>query len=330
VPVSNLYPTNHLDQIRLNNGYSGLKSYFGSLIKDNIPKAIYLLNHESLHFPSLYLLHSEIRDHNLKHLLNPRNRIALEISDEIKTKQKNISGIEHLYSDYIQLVHSVLRWMLETGSADDGQEDDFDELLDICSIILTREYRDKSVLPIIVTMIFDRHNRGFFTNDLVWAFFESRDPNSLILIAEYLKSPNPKEVQFANKLLNFVPILKYRSSENVEMKYSNFLKWFEDNSLFLYFTGESMQETSNPKPYVSVLEAKYLYKIVCADTGRILMALTDDEYKFIESFQKLDDNTKELLSHYSLMLHRKNIDNWRAWIHLPLSEQIKIAGTGGI
>jgi hypothetical protein len=33
-----------------------------------------------------------------------------------------------------------------------------------------------------------------------------------------------------------------------------------------------------------------------------------------------------MLSNYSLMLHTNNINSWNAWVHRPITEQVKIAG----
>jgi hypothetical protein len=105
--------------------------------------------------------------------------------------------------------------------------DDVDEAFDAASGILTSIYKDKTCLPAIVKMIFKRHKEGRFINNLVWAFFQCSDPGSLILIANYLNSKEPEEMELAKKLLNFIPeqkVLSDRVLESGYKKYKNGLR----------------------------------------------------------------------------------------------------------
>ncbi|MDK2919471.1 MAG: hypothetical protein PWQ37_2204 [Candidatus Petromonas sp.] len=319
---------NPLDKIRLHMGVKELKNFFHELVENNTKKAIKLLNDENLHFPSLFILKSTIEEFSLLSSLNSRNRIALEITDEILTNSANNKASESLPSDYIQTIHSVLKWILDTGFADDGINNKYDKLLDIAATLITKIYKDKTFLPTMVDMIFNRHRRGFFIHDLVWAFFECRDPESLVLIANRLQSSHPKDFELACKLLGFIPCIDMDDKTDKEEKYLSCLNWIEDNSLFLYFTGESFQQTPHPKPYAIAWEAKYLCKIASTDTGEILKSLTKEEYKLLDEFRKLDDDTKTLLSNFSFRLHRKNMEYWNDWIQYPIEKQIQIAIRG--
>ena len=307
-----------------------LKNFFNQLIKNDTKEALNIINSENLRFTSLFVLKGEIEELNLFNNLNTRNKIALAITSEILTGKKNVSATEHLSLDYIQAVCSVLKWMLETGFKDDGLNNQYDEVLDITAILLTKVYRDKTVLPIIAEMIFKRYKEGFLIHDLVWAFFQSRDPHSLSIIGERLQSTELKDVELACKFLGFVPGIDKMSNTDNKKQYLCFLDWIRKNNLFLYFTGESFQQTSNPVPYVVVLEAKYLCAAVFADTGKILKSLTKEEHILLDEFKKLDDDMQLLLSDFSFMMYQKNIYMWNTWIHYPIAEQIKIARIGGI
>jgi hypothetical protein len=328
--MDNLITVNHLNKIVLSHEDQSLETFFHESFKKNSNEFINLINDENLNFTSLFILRYKIQELNLRPNLNSRNKIALEIISVISTGEKNIRTNEYFFLDYVQGVHSVLKWMIKTGFEYDGIDNDYDEILDISLILLTKIYRDKTILPILVELIFKRYKKGFLIHDLMWAFYECGDPKSLIIIAQHLQSSDLKDVELSRKLLNFIPGIDTEKNTNNSDYYLYFLNWFEENFLFLYFTGESFQQCSNPAPYKSVLEAKYLCSAVSSVTGKILRPLTEYEVNLLELFKKLDDTTKLLLSTFSFTLHHKNIYNWNKWLHYPMAEQIKIAKIGGV
>ncbi|NFM78215.1 hypothetical protein FDC04_05100 [Clostridium botulinum] len=328
--ICDLNTINFLDKRMDDSGVDNIRSFFYQLAKENEKEALNLINDENLHFTSLFVLRPEIEELNLFQKLNARNRIALGITNEILSSKRNISDVEYLSFDYIQAVHSVLKWMLETGCINDGLDDQYDEILDITAIFLIKIYRDKTVLPIISEMIFRRYKQGLLIHDLAWAFFESRDPISLSIISERLQSKELKDVELAQELLSFVPGIGIRENIDIKKQYLSFLDWFGKNNLFLHFTGESFQQVKNPAIYRVVLEAKYLCEPVSIDTGEILRILSGKECKLIDQFKRLDENTQELLSEFSVMLHHNNICKWQYWLECPIGEQIKFARIGGI
>lgn len=330
--MNNLNTLDSLDSIRMNNGSDKLKAHFHDLVKNDRKKAIDSINNENLHFASLFLLRSEIKDSNLLNDLSLRNRIALEIVNEIVEKEKDSSVIKYISSDYTQIVYSILKWIFETGSMDDGLSNKYDEVLDITAILLTRIYNDQKILPRVADMIFARNKKGFFIHDLVWAFFECKDPSSLIMIANRLLSQEIDDVNLASNLLSFVPGIDRNNNSNKQRQYVFFLKWIEENGLFLNFTGQSLQEVNRPRPYVVDLEAKYLRKFVSVESGKMLKPLTLKEKRLLNEFNGLDDNTKLLLSSFSNMLNNKDINLWNKWINYPIKKQIEIAkdSTGGV
>lgn len=316
---------NPLDRIRIDEGIDNLKAYFNELAKEHTGEALNSINAENLHFPSLFVLRNEIDMLGLFYNLSLRNRVAIEITDEILESKKKISVNEYISSDFAQIAYSAFKWIFETGFSDDGLSNQYDQVLDITAIILTKVYKEKTILPNLVNMIFDRNKKGLFTHDLVWAFFESRDPNSLIMIANHLLSTKKEDIELASKLLSFIPGIEKNSVISKEKKYTAFLNWLEENSPFLYFTGQSLQQVNRPITYIIALEAKYLNKYVSVDTGKTLKSFTDEESELLNKFNKQDNNTKLLLANFSNMLHNKNKSVWKEWIHYPILRQIAIA-----
>lgn len=314
-----------LDQIRLNEGIHEMKSIFYRLVRYNEDEALNLINDENLSFPSLFLLRSEIEALGLFDKLNVQNKIALELTHEIVTGKKNVSAMVCSSCDYIQTVYSVLRWIVETGFVDDGLNNEYDQVLDGTAILLSTVYKDRTILPIIVDMIFARYQKGLYIHDLVWAFFESRDPSSLMLVANYLKSTQSKDILLAHKLLGFIPAIVMDNSTDTEKQYTAFIQWMKENHLFLCFTGDSWQQTHNPIPYRVDFGAKYLCKPILGDTGKTIEPFTEKERKCLDAFEKLDKNTKIFLSRFSFILHQEDIDGWNRWMDSPIAEQIKVA-----
>lgn len=322
----NSLPTpNTLDKVRLRDGNDNLRDYFNKLAKEDKTKALSLINDNHLNFPSLFVLKSELKEHRLMENLNLRNKFALEFINEILEGEKRTWVSKNISSDYAQIVYSVLKWVFETGFFDDGLSNEYDEILDMTAILLSKLYKDQKILPAVVEMIFNRNRNNHFIHDLVWAFFESRNPNSLIMVANKLLSKEEKDVELASNLLSFIPGIEKSSNLNNQKKYIAFVNWIEENSLFVHFTGQSLQQTNRPILYKIVLEAKYLCKFVSVDTGESLNPLSERENRLLDEFKRLDLDTRILLSNFSFNMHQKDIDGWNRWINYPITEQIKIA-----
>lgn len=317
---------NILDKKRISHGEESLSSFFESLCNQDMKTAISLLNDTMLSFTSLFILQPIIKKFSLHTMLNLRNKLALEIIYEVLSDVKSHED-ENLLNIYIQKVNSVLVWILDTGSMDDGLSDEFDEVLDACAILLLKVYKDKSRLPLISDLIFSRHKKARLIHNLVWAFIEARDPGSLMLVASRLRSIHEADIFLARKLLNFIPGIN--EIDDTEKQYMIFLKWLEENSLFLFYKGESLQQTSRPKPYEIVYEGKYLCKNVSIESGEIISDLLQEEWSLINKFKLLDYNTKVLLSSFSFTLHKKDLKEWNQWLHAPMDVQINMA-IGGV
>lgn len=321
--------TGPLDKMRMNGGAEPLKAYFRHLALQDTEKAIELINAENLRFPSLFVLRAEIKRLDLFSRLNIRNRHALEIVNGILAREDSGSG--HFLSEYRQTACPVLAWMLETGYMDDGLNHPYDEVLEAAAILLAKKYKFRKALPILIEMIFSRHRRSSHIHDLVWAFFEACDPRSLFLVANRLCSPQRKDIELARKLLKFIPCIGLNPAADNVKQYVCAIQWLNENYPFLDYTGESFQQTHNPKPYALSMEAKYLCKTVSGSAEKAFRSLTGGESLLLEKFSGLTDDLKALLSDYSFLLYRQDMYLWDSWIHSPVSRQIEIAKamTGG-
>ena len=289
-----------------------------------------MINGNGIRFSTIFKLNSSHR--NQKYLLRMKRpyQKVLDVLNAIQTKKS--SNIERISRndahDDTYDVYWALKWMLETGYIDDGLSSRYDEVLDAVAALLIKKYKDTTILPTIADMIFNRYKKGQYIYDLVWAFFECRDPGSLIYIACRLSSPNIKDAEIACRLLSFVPNV---NMQNVN-RYDSFLNWFDENNKFLYYTEESFQQMNNPRIYAVSLEAKYLCTPVSPICGEIHQQLTNLEKQNLSAFNKLDSNTKLLLADYSFLLFKQNNYWWNMWTQYPTHKQIRImyAAKGGI
>ncbi|MTI49333.1 MAG: hypothetical protein FH761_15985 [Firmicutes bacterium] len=316
-----------LDDMRIKNGPKKLNTFFKELINTNLNEAIGYINDENLSYTTLYILKEEFEKEDMFTQLSIRNKIALDLTNEIINNENNNSINDYSSSKYVQMTNSTLKWILETGAENDGYNNEFDRILDISSILLTRVFKEKEILPLINTLIFDRYKRGALIHDLIWGYFESKDPHCLYFVGEKLKSENMKEVELACSLLKFIPELNLESN-NSEHLYLTFIHWFEENIQFLKFTGESFQQTSNPEPFVIDMESKYLCKTatnICGDSK--YHRLSTNESTQIASFNKLDSNSKSFLANFSYRMRKKNIYWWNSWMKNSIEDQLKIART---
>jgi len=320
-----------LDQVRLKEGIDKLKEVFQESAASNKEAAINSLNHEDLQFTSLFLLWDEIKKLGILEQLNERNQISMEIVEDILSREKESPTASCRLSifDHIQMVQAVLRWMLETGSKDDGLSAEYTQVLDTTASILTTVFRDETVLPLIADLIFTRSENELFNHYLIRAFFEAREPYTLDLIANRLRSPKVKEANLARRLLGFVPGIDVHKDTEGEMHYKIFQAWLEENSPFLHYRGESFQVTSKPMPYDVALKGKYLGRSVSVDSGEILTPLTKEEDKILEEFENEEEAVKDNFATQSEVMRYKSLDDWSTWIRSPLKQRQNAEKLGG-
>jgi len=325
--IPETHSLNILDEIRQNEGVDKLKAYLKALLEKNKDEAVKLINEENLHFSTLFALQDEMKKYNLYKHLSPRNSNALETAERILARKP--SNVRSMPQASKQATYYSLRWIVDTQSDNDDKDKRLEEVVDTAALLLIKSYKDKTVLPAVVNMMFDRHSRDAHTYDLIWACFESRDPQILLMLANRLLSPRKKDSELAANLLSFVPCPGMKDDMDRFQHYTCCINWINENYPFLYYTGESLQQSCKPIPFAVSWEGKYLCRTVSADNGKIYAPLTKDELTLLGIFEGLDNHTKVLLSNCSFRLYRNNYHRWYRWIHLPIWQQIQYASRIG-
>lgn len=306
-------PLNQLDSVRQARGTNNLTAYFRDIATENRHGALRLLNEDSLLFASLFTLRNDINELGLRRYLNSRNYNSLLFTDYVLAG-KSTKAIIHNSLNKNKIL-SFLGWMVESGREE--IEQGFDDVIDAAAITLLKRYKVVAVIPIVTDAIFERNRRDAYTYDLIWALFESSNPEALIRISERMSSENEKDVELAQRLLRFIP-----SEENTNFRESSKADWIKENYNFLYYTGETQHQSCNPQPFTVSPEAKYICKPISHERGTFPEPLSWKEYKALTHFSALDDHTKDLLSDFSSKLGRSDPGKWVQWLESPISEQI--------
>lgn len=314
----------YLDRIRIDGGAEKCRAVFTETCRTNRRRAAALLNDRRVTFPCLFLLMPQIESLRAYPWLNARNTLALGIVRRILDPEGSGGRVSRL-SVRNESVHSVLKWIVETGGAEDGMDEDYEEVLDIAVSVLADTYQDKSVLPFAEEMIFRRGKKGHNIHDLVWAVFRIRDPEVLRRIAAHLRSPDTGEAGLAHSLLNPEASCGARPCADPQQEYDDYIRWLDENDPFLYFTGESFQLTGEPAVCRVDLERKYMCKGSPSYEKEPAVPSDDRECRCLEAFRTLGGEEKRVLSEYSCRVHGKDASEWEKWMDLPVGEQIRAA-----
>ncbi len=312
-----------LDETRIYYGSDRLKEVFRSMVQGSAQEAVKSLNSKYLRFSTLFLLQPDICTADITSQLNTRNKYALDLIKDILSEEEINS--ERVLTEYTPDNYASLRWILETGYSEDGLSEEYDQVLDAAAIILSRVYNDRTSLKIIEELIFSRHRKGSYIYDLTWTFFEALNPRDIAVLVKRLKASETSDVELACRFLNFIPGLNEKRDNEQQNKYQSAMKWINENQNFLYFTGASNQQTINPQRYSVSLEAKYLQKSASVVASGQTRTLKGMEQSCLDCFNRLDTETKQLLSDYSNILFRSNRNRWNKWIQGPIERQIDVA-----
>ncbi|MGI6175803.1 MAG: hypothetical protein ACOYJC_06555 [Christensenellales bacterium] len=314
----------YLDRIRINEGVDKCRAALNEVFQRDARRAAALLNDSQLTFTCLYILRGQIEGLHIQRYLSSRNVLALRIASQI-------SASEASEADYLSSrqdsVHSVLKWILKTGSAQEIPEDDYEEILDVAVSVLINTYRDRDILPLVANLIFQRNRNGRYIHDLVWALFQVHDPLVLKLIAQHVRSSEPKDARLAAELLNIDETNVPADEDDKEGRYAGYLHWLEENEPYLYFTEESFQYANKPAFSAVDLERKYLQQGVPSYDSQPISP-SEEANETLAAFKQLSVNEQKALSEYSQKIHDKSAPAWKEWLHAPVSEQIKIAKAG--
>lgn len=315
---------NYLDHIRHMEGIENCKAFYRKLANERRNNAVRIINDPRLHFASLFVLQPEINEFGLHEELSERNKTALKLCEAIGDEKKYLEDADDRIPINSEQVHRVLLWMFNTGAVDNGLSNEFDQIMDITASVLVKTHHEETVLPAIADLIFQRNRVGDYNHDLIWAFFQTRNTRSLKYIAEYLRSPDAKDVELARKLLN----LSQETLLDGQNEYRKYLSWLRENEPYLYFTGEGLQFSNSPALFSADENAKYLCKKIDSRSHKPIVPYSEQELSCLKNFSEAMEDDKSALADYSQTLYKRNHRYWNQWIHYPVDKQINIARYG--
>ena len=317
-----------LDRVRLGEGNEKCKAVFGEICESDKRRAALMLNDRRLTFPCLFILLPQIETYEMDRYLSPRITMARRIVGLMG--KRSVSGPEgDDLSEKKDAAYSALRWMLETGHADDGLGDDYEEILDITASVLISLYKDQQSLPAVFDLLFNRNRKGHNIHTLVWAVFQIHSVDTLKLIAQRIRSSEEMDARLAFKLLGIEAVSGGDADSDNQKRYDAYLQWLKENDPFLYFTGESLQLTSQPAFCRVDLERKYIHRGTPSYDRQPVVPADDLESRSLAAFNTLGQDEKTLLSEYSHRTHKENLAEWKRWLQRPIDEQIKTAKREG-
>ncbi|MFC7392807.1 hypothetical protein [Scopulibacillus cellulosilyticus] len=306
-----------LNQLRKHDTAELIKKW-KKMFNENQKKAISLINKDALEFPTLFTLSKQIIEKKCKHQLNDRNKMALShIENVLHGADLGIHKVKH-FTDQHDLIITTFRWILVTG-AKEFIIPGYLQIIDSAAIQMLISYQE-NVLKETVDLVFYRYRHQSQNHYLIWAIFESANPLCLIFISNYLNSSNHMESSLARKLLSFIPGLS--SAKTNQQALIIFEEWFEENSKYLFYTGQTNDMSPNPVPFKPLLNAKYLGKAVSSKTGETIQQLSPYEKQLNINFNKLSHEMQQRLSSYSLYLRRRHRPQWMSWIKSPVQQQV--------
>lgn len=314
--ISNI---NRLDEIRINEGQDKCKEFFYNTASANKREAVKLINDVQLSFACFYILIPMLSSLGFYQNLNLRKKLVINIIHQMLMPETYYSGNDYL-SAKDKEAYEILLWMIKTSFSESDISDEYEQIIDIAAATLINIYNEKTILPEVADLIFKRNKKGKFINDLVWAYFNSKDIKAVTLIANRLISEDNSEVNLAKRLLNINDIII-----NKEKAYNKYKNWLNENDQFIYFTEECNQFKSKPVPVKADVDRKYLNKGVESYEKTPIIPENEQEMECLASFSRLKENEKEILSDYSYKLKKEDLSEWQRWISSPIKEQLSQA-----
>jgi len=307
-----------LDQVRIRDGIDACRSAFQELYDTDLRRAVLLLNDRRLTFSTLYIVSPRIEERVYPYL---RERLvaAIRLIERVRGDGSAQGGRRRMD----QAEHGALRWILDTGYAQDGLDETYEEVMERAVSLLINIYHDTAILPRVADMIFARYRKGRNIHDLTWAYFQSDHPDALRLIARRFSSDDSSDTKLARGLLH----IDNDDLENGE--YQSYLRWLRDNDPYLYFTGESLQYASAPAFYRVDPVRKYLQKGTASYRRKPVTPADEEERGRLEAFSELAEEEKNILAAHSQKVHTRDAAAWKRWMGRPVEEQLRAAKARG-
>lgn len=312
----------YLEKMRLEKDPKDCRSLFESACKQSSMRGSALLNDKSVTFPTLYLLFDSIKTRLPYLRLSSRNIHAVKLISAVKSDKTGNSRIRML-AEKQPAIKNLLFWAVQTGYDFDG-DSDFDYIMDIFICVLINAYGMREVLPMAESLIFRRSRQGKNIHDLIWAYFQIQDPETLSRLCEHLKGNEQSEIELAKELLDVEHTCK--AYDEPERQYKAYKKWLSDNSDFLYFTNESPLYSGSPRICRVDRERKYLQKSFKNTPKNDMHMLKKEEQQNLKDFRSLCKEDQECICCFSNDLRSKQGENqWKEWMRSPISEKLKQA-----
>lgn len=321
------YQYGGLETVRTRFGEQRAIETFAQAAQRNKAQAAAMANDQTLRFRTFFVLIPHIKTYKINSELNERGRIVLRFCAEMLADEELKECTQNVTLTGNENLHNVLKWMIRTGTQDDGADQDYAKVLDNAAALLADRYHDTSVLPLLVDMLFRRARNGYNIHDLSWALFHRGDPHMLRLVASYLRTERAQDYELACSILHLNPLSNEERAQGRQRQYERYLAWLNDNYDYLFPTEESFQLKSDPEPFAVDVAAKYLVRpTMKREWGAASPAMASMQASNLpREFLKLSEAEQELLAAYSHNLHRKNRADWNRFIALSVSEQLNEA-----
>ncbi|MFD2616757.1 hypothetical protein [Terrilactibacillus laevilacticus] len=312
-----------LNKIR-EKGIKELKKEWQTLYSTNKDYAIQLINDQALEFPTLFLLLHELEVRKDSVDLNDRNQIVINhISNVLRGTDYGLTNESPFHDQHDTIVTSFL-WILETGS-DSIHSLDYIQVIDSTAIqVLLTFHQD--YLQQLIRLLFFRNRHKSQRHYLLWAIYELGDPTVLLHFSNYLLSEYLTDRKYAKQLLSFIPEVQSASAEET---FDVFVNWYEHNSPYLVYTGETNDVSPEHHPFRINYAAKYLGKPISHKTGNPLLRLSSTDVRNYRYFVQLSKQEQMTLAEKSLELRLQERSKWKQILTYSLQDQRLFLNGGG-
>ncbi|MTT33113.1 hypothetical protein GMB86_13965 [Terrilactibacillus sp. BCM23-1] len=305
-------------------GIKVLKKEWQTLYNSNKDYASQLINDQALEFPTLFVLLHELEVRKDSVDLNDRNQIVINhVSNVLRGTDYGLTKESPFQDQHDTIVTSFL-WILETGS-DSIYSSDYIQVIDSTAIqVLLTFHQD--YLEQIIRLLFFRNRHKSQRHYLLWAIYELCDPTILLHFSNYLLSEHPIDRKYAKQLLSFIP--EVQSSTNEET-FDVFVNWYEHNSPYLVYTGETNDVSPDHHPFRIHYAAKYLGIPISHKTGNPLLKLSSTDVRNYHYFIQLSEQEQMTLAEKSSKLRLQNRSKWKQILTYSFQDQRLFLNEGG-